>query len=127
VLVIDRKVSESAGVCAALREDGHMVEARAYGDDLLGAVASLQPQVIAIRMRLGGMGRTVRARIQRAFPHIRIVSFNRASLHTVRAQMPERWTDLYQLSAPLPPRMYGFPRAIREAYEEALTPMPRAS
>jgi CheY-like chemotaxis protein len=120
VLVIDRTVREAETMCALLREDGHVVDARAYGDDVLAAISELKPQAVVIRMRLGTAGRAARDRVKRAFPHIHVITFNAATLGEVSEKLPARWTDLYDLSAPPPPRMIGFPRAIREAFEAEL-------
>ena len=122
VLVIDRTVREAEEMCATLREDGHLVDARSYGDDLVGAIAELRVQAIVIRMRLGTSGRAARDRIKRAFPHLLVIPVNASNLDDVRDQLPTRWTDLYELSAPPPPRLIGQPRAIREALEEQLAP-----
>jgi DNA-binding NtrC family response regulator len=122
VLVIDRTVGEAESVCARLREDGHWVEARGYGEDILGAIAELKPQAVVIRMRLGTAGRVARDTIERVFPHLHVITCNASTIERVCSKLPARWTDLYELSAPPPPRMIGFPRKLREAFEEELLP-----
>jgi CheY-like chemotaxis protein len=121
VLVIDSTVGEAEQVCAALREDGHATDARTYDDELLEIIAEQNPQVIAIRMRLVGAARSTRARIKKAFPHIRLISFSTATADEVRDQMPERWTELYELSPARMPNPVGFPRAVREVIEDLLS------
>ena len=120
VLVIDRSVRETEGMCALLREDGHLVDALAYGDDILQAISERGPQAVVVRLRLGTAGRAARDRIKRAFPHLLVIAFNASTMDEVREKLPCRWTELYELAAPLPARLYGFPRSVREAFEEEL-------
>jgi hypothetical protein len=120
VLVIDRTVGETEEMCALLREEGHLVDALAYGDDVLGAIQERAPQAVVIRMRFGTAGRAARDRIQRAFPHLLVIAFNGSTLEEVCAKLPSRWTELYELRAPRPARLYGFPRSVRDAFEAEL-------
>jgi hypothetical protein len=120
VLVIDRTLGEAERVCAKLREEGHLAQAYTYDDDLERIIGEQKPQAVAIRMRLGSGSRGTKSRIGRAFPHLLVVTFNADTAHSVGEQLPARWTDLYELAAaPIPP-LYGFPRALREAFEETL-------
>jgi hypothetical protein len=117
VLVIDRTVGEAEELCAALREDGHVAEARAHHDDLASIIERLNPQVIAVRMRIGGGARATRKLVEKSFPHIRLIPYNAATLDTVRDELPQRWTELYELSPARMPNPKGFPRAVREVLE----------
>jgi hypothetical protein len=120
VLVIDRTLGEAERVCAKLRKDGHLAQAYTYDDDLERIIDEQKPQALAIRMRIGSGSRGARSRIQRLFPHLLVVTFNADTADTVGEQLPTRWTDLYELAAaPIPP-LYGFPRALREAFEATL-------
>jgi hypothetical protein len=121
VLVIDRSTDDAESLCAILRDEGHAVETRCYGDALEAAVDELSPQVIAIRMRAGGAARATQARIEAAFPHLRVVTFNASTSYAVKKLMPKHWTDLCDLSAARMPRPAGFPRAVREVLEELLS------
>ncbi len=120
VLVIDRTLGEAERVCAKLRTEGHLAHAYTYDDDLERIIDELKPQAVAIRMRVMSGSRGARSRIQRVFPHLLLVSFNADTADAVGEQLPAHWTDLYELAAaPIPP-LYGFPRALREAFEETL-------
>jgi NAD(P)-dependent dehydrogenase (short-subunit alcohol dehydrogenase family) len=99
VLVIDRSVEEAEALCARLREEGHVAEPACYADDLVQMVDALSPQAVAIRMRLGSGGKSARTRVQRAFPHLFVVTFNAATAASVGERLPRRWTDLYDLGA----------------------------
>ena len=120
VLVIDRDVDEAEAVCAGLREDGHVTDVRTYEDDLTTIIAEKCPQVIALRMRVGGGSRAIKSRLKKAFPHIQLITFSGADVDAVRAQLPRCWTELYELSAAGLPRPAGFPRAVRELLEDIL-------
>jgi hypothetical protein len=122
VLVIDRTVGETEDMCATLREDGHLVDALTFADDLEQAIGELKYQAIVIRMRLGTAARTARDRVKRAFPHLLVITFNASNTDEVREQLPTRWTELFELSAPPAPRLCAFPRAVREAMEEKMSP-----
>jgi hypothetical protein len=120
VLVVDKSVSEAERMCAVLRRDGHLAEARTYDDDLVRVIEELKPQAVALRMRLGSASRNARAQIERLFPHLLLITFNGASASAVREQLPRHWTDLFELAASRRPPLYGFPRALRDEFEETL-------